>query len=80
MTHLTAGARLARGTIPKPAARTAADCSNPAEIRVPTGMDEMELISAAAGGPTHDVPKSSIIKLTQSVNLQMSDPVVSRAT
>lgn len=40
-THLTAGARFERFTIPKPAARTAALWSNPSKIRRPTGIDSI---------------------------------------
>jgi len=40
---LTAGARDARGTIPKPAARTAADCTKAAAILVPTGISSIAL-------------------------------------
>jgi len=40
---LTAGARDARGTIPNPAARTAADCTKAAAILVPTGISSIAL-------------------------------------
>lgn len=40
---LTAGAKDASGTIAKPAARTAADCTKAAAIRVPTGISSMSL-------------------------------------
>jgi hypothetical protein len=41
---LTAGASDARGTIANPAARTAADWTKAAAIRVPTGMSMMSLM------------------------------------
>jgi hypothetical protein len=41
---LTAGARDASGTIANPAARTAADWTNAAAIRVPTGISSIALM------------------------------------
>lgn len=58
-THLTAGAREPRGTMANPAARTAADCTNAAAIRVPTGNASMA-----------SVPMSKTRKQTQSVKLR----------
>lgn len=43
ISYLTAGASELSGTMAKPAARTAADCSNAADIRVPMGMASITL-------------------------------------
>jgi len=57
-THLTAGAKDAKGTIAKPAARTAAACMKPDRNLIPSG------IASIVG-----VPMSKTMKKNQSVAL-----------
>lgn len=76
-THFTAGANAFSGTIPNPAARTAADWRKAAATRLPTGIASMTLgRSQLCKGDAHEVtyglPMSNTRKQTQSVNLQGS--------
>ena len=57
-TYLTAGARLARETAAKPAARTAAACSKPMINLIPSGIES-----------TAGLPMSNTRKKNQSVPL-----------
>ena len=72
---LTAGASDARGTIAKPAARTAADCTKAAAIRVPTGISSIALpisFITLNHEEAYGVPISRTKKQTQSSNLDVS--------
>jgi hypothetical protein len=75
---LTAGARLFRGTIPKPAARTAVDWKIPATTRIPAGRSSISLsieVGEITGRllalmhNTHGVPISNTMNETKSVEL-----------
>jgi hypothetical protein len=75
---LTAGARLFRGTMPKPAARTAVDWKIPATTRIPAGRSSISLsirVGKITGRlpalmhNTHGVPISNTMNETKSVEL-----------
>jgi hypothetical protein len=59
---LTAGASDARGTMAKPAARTAADWTKAAAIRVPTGISSIALTIRLVRSHTRGGLRSSNIK------------------
>jgi hypothetical protein len=78
---LTAGASDARGTIANPAARTAADWTKAAAIRVPTGISSIALpisIILPESRRAYGVPISSTRKQTQSSNLLISSVLGAR--